>query len=58
MGRHLDPDRRAVGAAQAEQEVGDGAVTGEALEQCGADLRVDEASRVERPDVMRRRVGG
>ena len=41
----------AVGAAQAQQVVGDRAVGGQPLEQRDARLRIDEAIAIERPDV-------
>ena len=48
----LDPDRVAVGAAQAQQVVVDRAVGGEPFEQRDARLRIDEAIAIERPDVV------
>ena len=56
--RQLDPDRAAVGAAQAQQVVGDRAVGGEPLEQRDARLRIDEAIAIERADVVFGRVAG
>ena len=55
--RDFDPERGAVHPAEAEQIVGDGAVAGEAVEQCGARGGIDEALGVERADVRGRRVG-
>ena len=54
---HLDPHRRAVGAAQPQQVVGDGAVTAQPVEQRGPGRRVDEPGGIERPDVLGRGVG-
>ena len=49
--RQFDPDGRAVGAAQAEQVVADGAVGAQAIEERDARLRIDEAIVVERADL-------
>ena len=50
--RHLDPHRRLVGAAQAEQVVADGAVTLEPAEEPVARLRIDEALELEGAHVL------
>jgi hypothetical protein len=56
--RHLDPDRGAVGAPEAQQVVRHGAVAREPLEEGRPRLRVDEPLGVEGPHVGRRRLGG
>jgi len=47
---HLHPDRIAVGAFQAKQIVGDGAVGGQPLDERRARLRIEKPVGVERPD--------
>ena len=47
----LDPDRDAIGAAQPQQVVGDGAVALQPRDEAVARLRIDEAIRLERPDL-------
>ena len=44
-GRHFDPHRRVVGAAQAQQVVGDRAGARQPIEERGAGLRIGEARR-------------
>ena len=50
-GRQLHPDGALIGAAEAQQIVGDRAVGREPLEQRHARLRIDEAIAIERPHV-------
>ena len=50
-GGHLEPDRRAVGLAQAQQVVGDRPGARQAIEKGGARLLVGEARGVEGPDL-------
>ena len=55
--RHLDPDHRLVGAAQAEQIVGDGAVAGEPVDEGRTRALVCEAVRLEGTERILRRAG-
>ena len=48
---HLDPDSGVVGAAKAQQVVGDRAITGKTVQECGAGMRIDEPLAIEGADV-------
>ena len=54
----LDPQGGAVGAAEPQEVVGDGAVAAQPLEQRRPRRGIDETGRVERADVLGRGVGG
>ena len=56
-GRHLDPDRAIVGAAEPQQVIADRPVTAEVGEERVAGSRIDESIRREQPDGVVRLFG-